>query len=164
MSAGCRFCGETLKTSMVDLGMQPLCESFLTDRQLEQVEPFYPLHVRVCRNCYLAQIGEFVPPQAIFDNYAHLSSYSTAWLNHAGENASMMMIGFDLEPTSNVSGNCEQRRLPPSVLRRQGLRRLGDRGARQRTFSGRRKRIPDHRRVLRQGVGNQPRWYGAARC
>ena len=33
---------------MVDLGKSPLCESFLPADRLEAMEPFYPLHVRVC--------------------------------------------------------------------------------------------------------------------
>ncbi|MGH7401509.1 MAG: hypothetical protein ACREKQ_03715, partial [Candidatus Rokuibacteriota bacterium] len=28
--AGCRFCGAALSHTFVDLGMSPLCESFLT--------------------------------------------------------------------------------------------------------------------------------------
>ena len=43
----CRFCTATLRHTFVDLGMSPLCESYLAIEQLNQVEPFYPLHVRV---------------------------------------------------------------------------------------------------------------------
>src|SRR6266436_10287653 len=42
---GCRFCGTKLQHTFVDLGMSPLCESFLSAEQLNQMEPFYPLHV-----------------------------------------------------------------------------------------------------------------------
>jgi hypothetical protein len=98
----CRFCGEELTTSMVDLGMHPLCESFLTVEQAEEMEPFYPLHVRVCGNCFLAQIGEFVTPEEIFGDYAYFSSYSTAWLRHAETYVDMMIDRFGLDESTRV--------------------------------------------------------------
>lgn len=41
----CRFCGAPLTLTVVDLGMSPLCESYLRADQLRRMEPFYPLHV-----------------------------------------------------------------------------------------------------------------------
>jgi SAM-dependent methyltransferase len=87
---------------MVDLGMHPLCQSFLTAEELEQMEPFYPLEVRVCPNCHLAQIGDHVAPEVIFDDYAYYSSYSTAWLEHARKYAEMMTERFGLTTGSKV--------------------------------------------------------------
>ena len=58
----CRFCEAPLELTMVDLGKSPLCESFLPADRLETMEPFYPLHVRVCTQCWLAQLPAFVPP------------------------------------------------------------------------------------------------------
>jgi SAM-dependent methyltransferase len=68
---------------MVDLGMSPLCESFLPEMQLGMPESYYPLHVRVCDACWLAQLPEFVSPAHIFTEYAYFSSYSTSWVAHA---------------------------------------------------------------------------------
>ncbi len=87
---------------MVDLGMHPLCQSFLTADQLESMEPFYPLEVRVCPGCYLAQIGDHVAPEQIFDDYAYYSSFSTAWLDHARDYAEMMVGRFSLTPEAKV--------------------------------------------------------------
>ena len=39
----CRFCEAPLTHPFVDLGMSPLCESFLGPEQLDAMEPFYPL-------------------------------------------------------------------------------------------------------------------------
>ena len=44
-SQGCRFCAAPLSHAVVDLGMSPLCESFLRPSASTQMEPFYPLHV-----------------------------------------------------------------------------------------------------------------------
>lgn len=79
----CRFCGGTDLHPVVDLGMSPLCENYLTDDQLDRMEPFYPLDVRVCSSCLLVQLGQYVAATEIFDEYAYFSSYSTAWLRHA---------------------------------------------------------------------------------
>ena len=56
----CRFCGAPLRHTFVDLGMSPLCESYVPADQLDAMEPFYPLHVRVCERCFLVQLEEFV--------------------------------------------------------------------------------------------------------
>ena len=72
----CRFCGSTLQRTFVDLGMAPLCESYLTLDQLDQMEPFYPLHVYVCELCFLVQLQEYVSPNYIFSEYLYFSSYS----------------------------------------------------------------------------------------
>jgi SAM-dependent methyltransferase len=79
----CRFCGSDLRRTFVDLGMSPLCESFLTADQLDRMEPFYPLHVRVCESCLLVQLPEYVPPEEIFTEYAYFSSFSDSWVEHA---------------------------------------------------------------------------------
>jgi hypothetical protein len=79
----CRFCGRPLTRVFVDLGMSPLCESFLSPDQLDRMEPFYPLLVRVCDACFLVQLAEYVRPAEIFTDYAYFSSYSTSWLDHA---------------------------------------------------------------------------------
>ncbi len=79
----CRHCGTGLEHTFIDLGMSPLCESFLTAAQLGKPESYYPLHVRVCHTCWLVQLPEFVSPAHIFSEYAYFSSYSTSWLSHA---------------------------------------------------------------------------------
>ena len=79
----CRHCGKPLQHTFIDLGMSPLCESFLTEKQLGEPETYYPLHVRVCDACWLVQLPEFVSPAHIFTEYAYFSSYSTSWVAHA---------------------------------------------------------------------------------
>lgn len=54
----CRFCDSSLRFTLVDLGMSPLCESYVTAQRLNRAETFYPLHVYVCERCFLAQLEE----------------------------------------------------------------------------------------------------------
>ena len=80
---GCRFCSGPLRHTFVDLGMSPLCESYVPAERLGEMEPFYPLHARVCEHCLLVQLEEFVAPEDIFSEYAYFSSYSDSWVAHA---------------------------------------------------------------------------------
>jgi SAM-dependent methyltransferase len=63
--------------------MSPLCESYIQPDRLDEMERFFPLHVRVCDRCLLVQLPEFVSPEEIFTEYAYFSSYSDSWLQHA---------------------------------------------------------------------------------
>jgi SAM-dependent methyltransferase len=82
--------------------MSPLCESFLTREQLNQMEPFYPLHAYVCARCFLVQVEEYVRPERIFDDYAYFSSYSDAWLRHAQSYTDMIVSRLSLDAQSHV--------------------------------------------------------------
>jgi SAM-dependent methyltransferase len=97
----CRSCGGTLY-DFVDLGSSPLCESFLSPQQLDEMEPYYPLKVMVCGICFLAQVREYVAPDRIFREYAYFSSYSQAWLDHAHRYVDMAVERFALGPKSQV--------------------------------------------------------------
>src|SRR5262245_50399739 len=82
--ARCRLCGSPLEHTVVDLGKSPLCETFLTAAQLDEMEQFFPLHVLVCDRCWLVQLKEYVAPEGIFTSeYPYYSSYSTSWVAHA---------------------------------------------------------------------------------
>lgn len=83
-SGKCRLCGAGLSHTLVDLGKSPLCETFLDEKQIDQMEPFFPLHVLVCDQCWLVQLKEYVAADGIFtDHYPYYSSFSTSWVAHA---------------------------------------------------------------------------------
>ena len=63
--------------------MSPLCESYVPPERLSAMEAFYPLYARVCEQCLLVQLEEFVAPSEIFSEYAYFSSYSDTWVEHA---------------------------------------------------------------------------------
>jgi SAM-dependent methyltransferase len=100
--AGCRFCGETLRHTLVDLGVSPLCESFVPPERANDMEPFYPLHVWICERCLLVQLEEYVRPEEIFTEYAYFSSFSTSWVEHARRYANEMVDDLELSPESLV--------------------------------------------------------------
>jgi SAM-dependent methyltransferase len=98
----CRLCHAPLTTTFVDLGMSPLCESFLTSSQLHKMEPYFPLHALVCGRCYLVQIAEYVKPEQIFTEYAYFSSYSSSWVEHARQYCEMIRRRLRLNPESRI--------------------------------------------------------------
>jgi SAM-dependent methyltransferase len=98
----CRFCAAPLRRTFVDLGMSPLCESYVPAERLGAMEPFYPLHVRICERCLLVQLEEFVAPEEIFTEYAYFSSYSDSWVAHARGYVEMAVERFGLGRDSLV--------------------------------------------------------------
>jgi len=101
--SSCRFCGNELKYTMVDLGMHPLCQNHIEPEQLNHMEPFFPLHAYVCDSCFLVQLEEFVAPENIFANeYAYFSSFSDSWVEHARKYTEMVCERFGLNNKSKV--------------------------------------------------------------
>jgi SAM-dependent methyltransferase len=100
--AACRSCGTTLTNIVTDLGMSPLCESYLRADQLNEMEPFYPLVVYVCDRCFLVQLQEYVSGDEIFREYAYFSSYSDSWLDHCRRYTDQMVNQLGLSPEQFV--------------------------------------------------------------
>lgn len=101
-SGRCRFCGTSFRHRVVDLGMSPLCESFLSENQLNAMEPFYPLNVWVCEQCFLVQLEEYVGGEEIFTDYAYFSSFSDSWLDHCRRYVDQMIEQLGLTSKSEV--------------------------------------------------------------
>lgn len=98
----CRFCGSTALDSFIDLGMSPLCESYVPPERLNAPEVFYPLHALVCRDCLLVQLDQYVSASDIFSDYAYFSSYSDSWVEHARRYALHMIETFGIGASSKV--------------------------------------------------------------
>jgi len=101
-TGACRICGAPLRHTFVNLGMSQLCESILNVDQLDEVEAYFPLHARVCEQCFLVQLNQYVSPEVIFREYAYFSSYSTSWLAHAKDYCRMITNRLALNGQSLV--------------------------------------------------------------
>src|SRR5882672_7755678 len=101
----CRFCGSKLEHTFVDLGMSPLCESFLPGEHLNQMEAFYPLHAYVCGNCFLVQLEAYVTPEHIFSNDGYLLQYFVE--------KRVPVLG--IEPAANVAAVAVKKGVPSLV-------------------------------------------------
>ncbi len=99
----CRLCEQPLTHTFVDLGMSPLCESYVQAEDLDEPETFYPLHVRQCSSCLLVQLPAYVSGEEIFSDYAYFSSYSDSWVAHAKRFATEMTVRLRLNSDSLVT-------------------------------------------------------------
>ena len=98
----CRLCGSAQLRSFLDLGATPPCELFLTAQAVEQPEATYPLHLRVCESCLLAQLPPLITPEETFTEYAYFSSFSTSWVEHARRFVDGAVARLGLGPESFV--------------------------------------------------------------
>lgn len=99
----CRHCHAALRLTMVDLGVAPPSNAYLTRDRLNRPELWYPLRVLVCETCWLVQTEDYARADALFDaDYAYFSSASASWLEHAAAYASAIRRRLRLHSTSFV--------------------------------------------------------------
>jgi SAM-dependent methyltransferase len=91
-----------LEHVFADLGSSPLANSYLRAEDLAKAEPFYPLTVYVCGDCFLVQLPESASPESIFSDYAYFSSTSESWVRHAQAYVESISERLSLGPESQV--------------------------------------------------------------
>ena len=100
-SSICRGCQSNNLIDVLDLGSHPLPAEYGA-RPEDELETF-PLQLKLCRDCGLGQIGEYVFPERIFhETYPYLSSASSTWVQHAANYASEMAQKLSLNNDSLV--------------------------------------------------------------
>jgi len=93
----CRGCGELLSLTFLDLGSSPIANDLITPENLNSPEIHYPLHAMTCTACALVQLPEVALRESLFrSDYVYFSSYSTSWLAHAKDYASLMTSRLNL--------------------------------------------------------------------
>jgi 2-polyprenyl-3-methyl-5-hydroxy-6-metoxy-1,4-benzoquinol methylase len=101
-SLRCRACGAAHFHPVLSLGQTPLANALLSESDLANPEPAYPLDVVLCRVCTLVQITLSVPPERLFSDYAYFSSFSDAWVAHAQRLAASLIASRSLTSDSLV--------------------------------------------------------------
>ena len=80
----CRHCQRDTLHTFLDLGSSPPSNAYLTPDALCRPEIFYPLRIRICDSCWLAQTEDYAEASQLFStDYAYFSSTSSTWLQHA---------------------------------------------------------------------------------
>ncbi|HEX2745760.1 MAG TPA: class I SAM-dependent methyltransferase [Streptosporangiaceae bacterium] len=154
-SPDCRLCGTPLTRTFVDLGMSPLCESYVPAARLDEPEVFYPLHVRLCDACLLVQLPAYVPGEQIFSDYAYFSSYSDSWVAHAKRYAEAMIDRLALTPDSLVTEVASNDGYLLQHFQAAGIGVLGVEPAANVAASAQAKGIPTEVKFLGQETGRQ---------
>ncbi len=85
----CRYCHETLQRTFVDLGLSPLCESYIAVSSWPTQKRFTLCTSFVCEKCFLVQLPEHVSAKAIFEEYAYF----------------LLLLGFLARPRTHLCGN-----------------------------------------------------------
>ena len=95
----CRLCDAGLAHVFVDLGMSPIANDYVPVESANAMEPFYPLRVYVCDQCWLVQLPAAQSADNIFrDDYAYFSSVSKSWLEHARKYVDKVSERFSIGP------------------------------------------------------------------
>ena len=99
----CRHCGADVSHVLVDLGVAPPSNAYLTKMALKRPEKYFPLRVLVCERCWLVQAEAYSRAAELFnEEYAYFSSFSSEWLAHAKSYVDEMIERFGLSKSSMV--------------------------------------------------------------
>ena len=99
----CRHCGSDVSHVLVDLGVAPPSNAYLTKMALKRPEKYFPLRVLVCESCWLVQAEAYSRAAELFnEEYAYFSSFSTEWLEHSKRYVDEMTVRFGLGSSSTV--------------------------------------------------------------
>ena len=102
MTLNCAFCHHPLTHTVVDLGVGPLVDAYVKPEELQRMDPFLPLHVYVCDQCFLVQLPEAASPEQMFGDYPYFSSVSASWLQHAQRYVEAVTPRFGLNSQTQV--------------------------------------------------------------
>jgi 2-polyprenyl-3-methyl-5-hydroxy-6-metoxy-1,4-benzoquinol methylase len=76
----CIACGSKALVPVLDLGFQPLANSYLKDKH--EVEQEFPLAIDRCTSCYHVQLTHQVNPELMFKDYAYVSGTAQTQLDY----------------------------------------------------------------------------------
>jgi ubiquinone/menaquinone biosynthesis C-methylase UbiE len=77
----CRCCGGSKLVKYLDLGQQPLANSYHKGEILDN----FPLEVMLCENCFHSQLSVVVDPQLMFKHYLYVSGTTQTFRKHCKE-------------------------------------------------------------------------------
>lgn len=87
----CRCCGSSSIKRYLNLGKQPLANSY--HKEGEKLV-YFPLEVMVCTQCFHSQLSIVVDPHSMFTNYLYVSGTTETFRNHCKELAKNALIRF----------------------------------------------------------------------
>lgn len=97
----CRICNSKKLITYIDLGNQPLSNSFLKKNDISKEKKF-PLSVKLCSKCSLSQLSIVPDVKGIYNNYDYLSSSSKALRIHYKKLVEKLINKFNVKPTDTV--------------------------------------------------------------
>jgi SAM-dependent methyltransferase/quercetin dioxygenase-like cupin family protein len=98
--AECRVCGSKDLNEILSLGLSPLANSLLKNK--DQKENLYPLEINFCPNCTNVQLSFTVPAEKMFDDYLYVSSTNHTFRDHFSNMSNRFIQEFQLNEESFV--------------------------------------------------------------
>lgn len=98
----CRVCKSKNLSKVLSFGPTPLANAFLSSKQIDFQEPFFPLDVYFCKDCTFLQLGHVVSAKILFKDYVYVSSTSSVFVNHFKKFADEAFSRFSLNNNSLV--------------------------------------------------------------
>lgn len=99
----CRHCKKKLVNELIDLGLAPPSNNYISYENIDSSEACYPLKVMICDNCWLVQTQDFNNANELFtDEYAYFSSTSKSFLKHAKNYTTEIIDFLKLDESSFV--------------------------------------------------------------
>lgn len=90
----CRICGGRDIVPVLDLGVMPLANAFLKEKDLRKPERAFPLVFCFCQSCGLAQLSVAVNPDILFRHYDYFTSASKPLAEHFIRSADNLVKRF----------------------------------------------------------------------
>ena len=100
----CLCCGSKNLTTTLDLGVQPMANSFLASEDEEELT--FPLVLNMCRNCFHLQLSHAVNPDLLFKNYLYVSGTSQTLRDYFDWFAKETLNYFSQQPKSVLDIAC----------------------------------------------------------
>ena len=128
----CQGCGSRELERVLDLGYQPLCNTFAPSDQAVSPQTFYPLCLCYCLECSLTQLDYVIPTGDTFgDQYTYLTGSSASLVKYYSELAHKLVERFKLEPGDVVVDIGSNDGTFLKAFQSLGMTVLGIEGARQ---------------------------------
>ena len=90
----CRTCNSDELTEVLDLGLHPLANSLLDDKENPEVKA--PLVLIRCQNCTTIQLSINVRPELMFQEYLWVTGTTETAKNHCNELAKAIIQTFEI--------------------------------------------------------------------
>lgn len=100
----CIACGSTSLVPVLDLGFQPLANSYKNNKN--DPEQAFPLAINRCEHCYHVQLTHKVNPELMFKDYAYVSGTAKTQLEYFDWFVDKIVAQYKSTPTSVLDIGC----------------------------------------------------------
>jgi SAM-dependent methyltransferase len=100
----CIACGSTDLVPVLDLGIQPLANSY--KKNADDLEQYFPLAINRCKHCFHVQLTHRVNPDLMFKDYLYVSGTTKTQLDYFDWFADFAAEKYGTKPTTVLDIGC----------------------------------------------------------